>query len=116
MSKPWHKIVLVFVGLMWMLAACDPRSGSGQKVEIFSWPTMSGKADGLGTLNHVFQAQYPVIEIVNTTANDTEANARRALATRLKAANPPDLWQGHAGQELIGAYVADEQIVALNDL
>ncbi|HSJ88507.1 MAG TPA: ABC transporter substrate-binding protein [Anaerolineales bacterium] len=116
MSKPWHKIVLVSMGLMWMIAACDPRSGSGQKVEIFSWPTMSGKTDGLGALNSVFQTQYPVIEIVNTTANDTEANARRALATRLKAANPPDLWQGHAGQELIGAYVADEQIVALNDL
>ena len=42
MSKPWHKIVLVSMGLTWMIAACDPRSGSGQKVEIFSWPTMSG--------------------------------------------------------------------------
>ena len=116
MSKPWHRIVILLVSLLWVTSACDPRAGSGQKVEIFSWPTMSGKSDGFEALNTVFQTQYPVITLVNGTANNTEASARRALAARLQAGNPPDLWQGHAGQELIGAYVADEQIVPLNDL
>jgi glucose/mannose transport system substrate-binding protein len=34
----------------------------------------------------------------------------------LQAGDPPDSWQGHAGQELIGTYVAGQQIQALNDL
>lgn len=116
MSKPWYRIPIILVALMWVISACDPRAGSGQKVEIFSWPTMSGKSDGFEALNNVFQTQYPVVTLINGTANNTESNARRALVARLKAGNVPDLWQGHAGQELIGAYVADEQIVPLNDL
>jgi glucose/mannose transport system substrate-binding protein len=116
MSKPWYRVILILAALNWAASACDPRAGSGQKVEIFSWSTMSGKSDGFEVLNQVFQTQYPVITLVNETANNTEASARRALTARLQAGNPPDLWQGHAGQELIGAYVADEQIVPLNDL
>jgi glucose/mannose transport system substrate-binding protein len=116
MLKPWYRVVLILAALNWVISACDPRAGSGQKVEIFSWPTLSGRSDGFEALNTVFQTQYPVITLVNGTANNTEASARRALAARQKAGNPPDLWQGHAGQELIGAYVADEQIVPLNDL
>ena len=116
MSKPWYRIPIILVALMWVISACDPRAGSGQKVEIFSWPTMSGKSDGFEALNNVFQTQYPIVTLINGTAHNTESNARRALVARLKAGNAPDLWQGHAGQELIGAYVADEQIVPLNDL
>jgi glucose/mannose transport system substrate-binding protein len=116
MLKPWYRISIILAALVWVISACDPRAGSGQKVEIFSWPTMSGKSAGFAALNTVFQMQYPVITLVNGTASNTEANGRRALLARLKAGNAPDLWQGHAGQELIGAYVADEQIVPLNDL
>ena len=38
------------------------------------------------------------------------------MATRLQSNDPPDSWQGHAGQELIGTYVAGGQIQPLNDL
>jgi glucose/mannose transport system substrate-binding protein len=38
------------------------------------------------------------------------------LASRLQAGDPPDSWQGHAGQELIGTYVKDSKIEALNTL
>ncbi|NIV31867.1 MAG: carbohydrate ABC transporter substrate-binding protein, partial [Anaerolineae bacterium] len=37
-------------------------------------------------------------------------------ASRLSADDPPDSWQGHAGQELIGTYVAAEEILPLNDM
>ncbi|HSG42976.1 MAG TPA: ABC transporter substrate-binding protein, partial [Anaerolineales bacterium] len=49
-------------------------------------------------------------------AGGAGTNARAVLATRLQAGEPPDTWQGHAGQELIGTYVAGNQIQPLNDL
>jgi glucose/mannose transport system substrate-binding protein len=38
------------------------------------------------------------------------------LASRLQAGDPPDSWQAHAGQEIIGTYVAAGQIEPLNSL
>src|SRR5690606_2481652 len=38
------------------------------------------------------------------------------LATRLQANDAPDSWQGHAGQELIGTYVAADQLEPVNFL
>jgi glucose/mannose transport system substrate-binding protein len=37
------------------------------------------------------------------------------LATRLSANDPPDSWQAHAGQEIIGTYVAANQVAPLDD-
>jgi glucose/mannose transport system substrate-binding protein len=90
--------------------------GAGQ-VEVFSWWTGGGEAAGLEAMTEVFQAQYPGIEFVNAAvAGGAGTNARAVLATRLQAGDPPDSWQGHAGQELIGTYVAGGQIEPLNDL
>ena len=89
----------------------------GGKVEIFSWWTGGGEAAGLDAMIVVFQAQYPGIEFINSAvAGGAGTNARAVLATRLQAGDPPDSWQGHAGQELIGTYVAGGQIEPLNAL
>ncbi len=65
----------------------------------------------------VFNAEYPDIEFINAAvAGGAGTNARAVLATRLQAGDPPDSWQGHAGQELIGTYVAGNQIQSLNEL
>jgi len=89
---------------------------SGQ-VEVFSWWTGGGEAAGLEAMIKVFKAEYPNIEFINAAvAGGAGTNARAVLATRLQAGDPPDSWQGHAGQELIGTYVAGSQIEPLNDL
>jgi glucose/mannose transport system substrate-binding protein len=49
-------------------------------------------------------------------AGGAGTNARAVLATRLQAGDAPDSWQGHAGQELIGTYVAAEQLEPVNFL
>ncbi len=65
----------------------------------------------------VFNAKYPDIKFINAAvAGGAGTNARAVLATRLQSGDPPDSWQGHAGQELIGTYVAGGQIQPLNDL
>lgn len=88
-----------------------------QQVEVFSWWTGGGEAAGLEAMIKVFKARYPDIEFINAAvAGGAGTNARAVLASRLQAGDPPDSWQGHAGQELIGTYVAGNQILPLNDL
>ncbi len=87
------------------------------QVEVFSWWTGGGEAAGLEALIAVFNQEYPDIEFVNSAvAGGAGTNARAVLATRLQAGDPPDSWQGHAGQELIGTYVAAGQLEPLNFL
>jgi glucose/mannose transport system substrate-binding protein len=87
------------------------------QVEVFSWWTGGGEAAGFEAMIEVFNKQYPDIELVNAAvAGGAGTNARAVLATRLQAGDPPGSWQGHAGQELIGTYVAAEQLEPLNDL
>ncbi len=87
------------------------------QVEVFSWWTGGGEAAGLEAMIKVFAAEYPNIEFVNSAvAGGAGTNARAVLASRLQANDPPDSWQGHAGQELIGTYVAADQIEPLNFL
>lgn len=111
--------LFVFVALLiiaaTVLSACAPKAAP--KVEVFSWWTGGGEAAGLEAMIKVFQAGNPDIEFVNAAvAGGAGTNARAVLASRLQAGDPPDSWQGHAGQELIGTYVAGKQIQPLNDL
>ena len=88
-----------------------------QQVEVFSWWTGGGEAAGLDAMIVVFKEKYPDIEFVNAAvAGGAGTNARAVLATRLQAGDAPDSWQGHAGQELIGTYVAAGQLEPLNFL
>ncbi len=104
-----------FTGLDGAAAPAAPATAG--KVEVFSWWTGGGEAAGLEAMIGVFGAQYPDVEFINAAvAGGAGTNARAVLATRLQAGDPPDSWQGHAGQELIGTYVAGKQIEPLNDL
>jgi glucose/mannose transport system substrate-binding protein len=99
-----------------LLSGCGAGSGD-DAVEVFSWWTGGGEAAGLEAMIKIFDAEYPDTEFINATvAGGAGTNARAVLATRLQSGDPPDSWQGHAGQELIGTYVAAEQIEPLNDL
>jgi glucose/mannose transport system substrate-binding protein len=143
-KKFWYALLAVLVVAATVLSACAPQAtptqppaeptqppaeatqppaeatqppAQGKKVEVFSWWTGGGEAAGLEAMIKVFNAKYPDIEFVNSAvAGGAGTNARAVLATRLQAGDPPDSWQGHAGQELIGTYVAGNQIQPLNDL
>ena len=135
----WYSLVVVLVVATTVLAACAPAAttapadtavpaedtavpadapepaGSTQ-VEVFSWWVGGGEAAGLTAMTKVFAEQYPDIEFVNAAvAGGSGTNARAVLATRLQAGDAPDSWQAHAGQEIIGTYVAADQIAPLDD-
>lgn len=97
------------------MPATEAPAGSDQ-VEIFSWWVGGGEAAGLAAMQKVFEAKYPNIKFVNAAvAGGSGTNARAVLATRLQAGDPPDSWQAHAGQEIIGTYVAADQVAPLDD-
>ncbi len=102
-----------------MPEAPQPEAGGDDmnQVEVFSWWTGGGEAAGLEAMVEVFAQQYPDIEFINAAvAGGAGTNARAVLATRLQAGDAPDSFQGHAGQELIGTYVAANQLEPLNFL
>ncbi len=98
--------------------SADDEAAGGSEVEVFSWWTAGGEAEGLEALVEVFNAQYgDQYEFVNAAvAGGAGTNARAVLASRLSAGDAPSSWQGHAGQELIGTYVAADQLEPLNFL
>jgi glucose/mannose transport system substrate-binding protein len=94
-----------------------PTPVPGGQVEVFSWWTAGGEAEGLEAMIEVFNDRYPDFEFVNAAvAGGAGTAARAVLATRLAQSDPPESWQGHAGQELIGTYVAANKLEPLNFL
>ncbi len=110
-----YSLVSLLIALSMLLAACAPAGDN--EVEVFSWWTGGGEAAGLDAMIKVFAADNPNITFNNAAvAGGAGTNARAVLASRLQAGDPPDSWQGHAGQALIGTYVKDDKIEALNFL
>ena len=109
------RFTIVLLILSIVLAGCG--QAASNEVEVFSWWTGGGEAAGLEAMIKIFNAEYPKITFNNAAvAGGAGTNARAVLASRLQAGDPPDSWQGHAGQELIGTYVKDSKIESLNDL
>ena len=108
---------LLFVACSNAGTTTSPNADAQGDVEVFSWWTGGGEAAGLDAMIAVFKEKYPDVTFVNAAvAGGAGTNARAVLATRLQADDPPDSFQGHAGQELIGTYVAADQLESLNSL
>jgi glucose/mannose transport system substrate-binding protein len=119
-SKRWLASVLSLfaIGTL-VLTACAPAAATAtqaptaKKLEIFSWWTNGGEANGLNKMYEIYQKNNPGVEIVNATvAGGAGTNAKTVLKTRLQGGQPPDSWQVHAGKELT-AYVDAGQMEPL---
>jgi glucose/mannose transport system substrate-binding protein len=99
-------VALLFVGFAFAaLTGCAKTTGPA-KLEIFSWWTAGGEADGLAGMIAVYKTKYPTIEFINATvAGGAGSNAKAVLTTRMTGGNPPDSFQVHAGHELIDTWV-----------
>jgi glucose/mannose transport system substrate-binding protein len=129
MSKKssWYSLLAVLLVAGFVLSACGPGATAtstqaptepatgGNQVEVFSWWTGAGEADGLAAMAKIFQEKYPDQEFVNAAvAGGAGTNAKAVLATRLQAGDQPDSWQAHAGEATF-AYVDANQIKPLDD-
>jgi glucose/mannose transport system substrate-binding protein len=86
------------------------------KLEIYSW-WAGGEAPALQALLDLYSKKYPDVQVTNpTVAGGAGTNAKAVLKTRMLGGNPPDSFQAHAGQELIGTYVVAGRMEPLTDL
>lgn len=113
MSK---RLVSVGVMLALMLIAAAPSLAQGDlsgELEIFSW-WAGDEGPALEALIAKYNELYPNVEVINATVTGgSGVNARAVLKTRMLGGDPPDSFQVHAGQELIGTYVVAD---AMEDL
>ena len=92
--------------LLLVLGAATLPAGAAGSLEIFSWWTNGGEADGLNALFEIYQAQDPSVNIINATvAGGAGVNAKAVLKTRMLGGDPPDSFQVHGGSELIDTWV-----------
>jgi glucose/mannose transport system substrate-binding protein len=110
-------VALVLVGMLglgWLGVSSAAPSG---KLEIFSWWTAGGEAEGLKALFDAYHKQYPSVQIVNATvAGGAGTNAKAVLKTRMLGGDPPDSFQVHAGHELIDTWVRTGYMAPLTQL
>jgi len=86
------------------------------KLEIFSW-WAGDEGPALEALLKVYKTKYPDVEVINATVSGgSGTNARAVLKTRMLGGDPPDSFQVHAGQELIGTHVVAGRMESLTDL
>jgi glucose/mannose transport system substrate-binding protein len=88
----------------------------GGEFEIFSW-WAGDEGPALEALIREYSANNPGVEVINATVTGGPGvNAKAVLKTRMLGGDPPDSFQVHAGQELIGTWVAAERMLDLTPL
>jgi len=101
------------------LAACaSGTTGGGEtNLEIFSWWTAGGEADGLAEMFKIYKNKYSSVKIINAAvAGGAGSNAKAVLATRMQGGKPPDSFQVHAGQELISTWVKADKMEPITSI
>jgi glucose/mannose transport system substrate-binding protein len=109
--RAWLSLVVVCAALF---AATTARAQ--EKLEIFSW-WAGDEGPALQALIDRYAALYPSIPVTNSTVTGgSGVNARAVLKTRMLGGDPPDSFQVHAGQELIGTWVVANRMEDLSGL
>ncbi|MER3479842.1 MAG: ABC transporter substrate-binding protein [Meiothermus sp.] len=107
--KRWLALAALGLGVLSLA------QGSG-KLEIFSW-WAGDEGPALQALIDLYKKRYPGVEVINATVTGgSGVNARAVLKTRMLGGDPPDSFQVHAGQELIGTWVVADRMEDLSSL
>jgi glucose/mannose transport system substrate-binding protein len=86
------------------------------KLEIFSW-WAGDEGPALQALIDLYNKKYPEVKLINATVTGgSGVNAKAVLKTRMLGGEPPDSFQVHAGQELIGTWVKADRMEDLTFL
>jgi glucose/mannose transport system substrate-binding protein len=86
------------------------------ELEIFSW-WAGDEGPALEALIDLYHSKHSGVSVNNATVTGgSGVNARAVLKTRMLGGDPPDSFQVHAGQELIGTWVVAERMVDLTPL
>ena len=116
------RFVSLFVASLMIVALILPLGASAQdeslsgELEIFSW-WAGDEGPALEALIALYSEMYPNVEVINATVTGgSGVNAKAVLKTRMLGGDPPDSFQVHAGQELIGTWVVADRMEDLTFL
>jgi glucose/mannose transport system substrate-binding protein len=117
MSRRVISVVAAFVLLLTMvLPSFAQESTPSGELEIFSW-WAGDEGPALEALIAKYTELYPDVTVNNATVTGgSGVNARAVLKTRMLGGDPPDSFQVHAGQELIGTWVVADRMEDLTFL
>ncbi len=128
MTRVRRKVAAVFaVSAVLAVAACsnsttpDTKStntgaAATKNVQVFTWWAAGGEKAGLDGMISVFNKDCSQFSFVNAAvAGGAGDKAKTLLANNLKAGNPPDSFQAHAGGEL-SDYIANDQVQDITDV
>lgn len=108
-------LMVVSTFLPGVTRAQDGSDLSGE-LEIFSW-WAGDEGPALEALIALYNELHPDVEVINATVTGgSGVNARAVLQTRMLGGDPPDSFQVHAGQELIGTWVVADRMEDLTFL
>ncbi|QJB55347.1 ABC transporter substrate-binding protein [Pseudodesulfovibrio sp. zrk46] len=117
MKKAFAKICIVMVAALLLSAPqiAQAKQLTGE-LEIFSW-WAGDEGPALEALIDLYKKQNPEVKVINATVTGgSGVNARAVLKTRMLGGEPPDSFQVHAGQELIGTWVKSDRMEDLTPL
>jgi len=113
-NKSWQIILAIFMLSSLILAACG--GAASKELEIYSW-WAGDEGPALEALITEYNRLYPDVEVTNATvAGGSGVEAKAVLKTRMLGGDPPDTFQVHAGQELIGTWVVADKMEDLTFL
>lgn len=108
-TSGWLKIIALCAALVLTVAAVAVAAVGGE-LEIFSW-WAGDEGPALEALIELYEANYPGVKVINATVTGgAGVHAKAVLKTRMLGGDPPDAFQVHAGQELIGTWVVAERM------
>ncbi|HAS88714.1 MAG TPA: ABC transporter substrate-binding protein [Desulfovibrio sp.] len=117
MKQSLIKLCLVFAAVV-LLAVPQVSQAKELKgdLEIFSW-WAGDEGPALEALIDIYKAQNPGVNVINAAVTGgSGVNARAVLKTRMLGGEPPDSFQVHAGQELIGTWVKSDRMEDLTPI
>lgn len=103
-------LVIGLLGTSLSAVATSHEDELSGKLEIFSW-WAGNEGPALQALIDLYEEKHPDVEVINATVTGgSGVNAKAVLKTRMLGGNPPDSFQVHAGQELIGTWVTADRM------
>lgn len=113
--KKLLSLVLVLSVMLGATSLALAQGPSGE-LEIFSW-WAGDEGPALEALIARYSEINPDVEVINATVTGgSGVNAKAVLKTRMLGGDPPDSFQVHAGQELIGTWVVADRMEDLTPL
>lgn len=116
MKNALAKLLLVLAAVLVVGALPAQAAEQGDELEIFSW-WAGDEGPALEALIEIYKTQNPGVKVINATVTGgSGVNAKAVLKTRMLGGNPPDSFQVHSGQELIGTWVKADRMEDLTPL